>query len=101
MVGKNFKCFYKGMIGIEWTEDPVDISRVALNYYNHIYIPPKEYCSCDPIPEEWIDAIPRKLEGEEKLQKCIKQKTSSGVERLGFENFLPKNILIRKKSKND
>ena len=90
MVGKDFKWFYKGMVGIEWTEHPVDISRVALSFYKNIYLPPKEYCSWDPIPEEWMEAIPRRAEGEEKLEKMIKQKSATGIERLGFEHFIPK-----------
>lgn len=59
------------MVGLECTDKPVDVSRVNLTYYSDLYLPPKDYSSCDPIPPEWMDAVPRRIEGKHKAMQIV------------------------------
>ena len=50
-------------------------------------MPPQGYCCCDPIPEEWMEGLPDRVKGLERLGREVKRKTVKGIERLGFEDW--------------
>lgn len=56
--------------------------------YSHLYLPPKEYCSCDPIPDEWMDAMPKRSKDLDELKNAIRRKQARGIERLGFGDLM-------------
>lgn len=51
------------MVGLDSSPEPVDITHIPLTYHGDLYLPPKEYSSCAPIPEEWIESLPHRTEG--------------------------------------
>jgi len=59
MPGKLFKSFIRAMVGLEKDqEDSIDVHNLPLKYHKGLYLAPKNYTSCQPLPQEWLQHIP-------------------------------------------
>ena len=59
MAGEKHSCFLRAMVGIS-LDIPSDVhcANTPLDYYKGVYIPQRDYRSCQALPDEWIENLP-------------------------------------------
>ena len=63
-----FKMFShsKGLVGylnckvlVEEEHDPIDVTNINLHPYNGLFLPPEDLVVCVPLPDEWMEILPK------------------------------------------
>ena len=72
LIGKTMNWYLRWMIGIEMdTPEAINVNSIKLTKYRGIYLPPRDYMSCQPLTEEWVPRIPNLYKYNEELSKLI------------------------------
>jgi hypothetical protein len=79
MKSDNFNCYIRCMIGIEMdVADAINTSGIKLLSYKGIYLPPRDYMSCQPLIEEWEPRIPNIHKYNSELDALIEECKRNG-----------------------
>ena len=59
MAGPAHSAFLRATIGIAQDfPDPVEVKNIPLVYHKGVFVPPPEFRSSQPLPDEWLENIP-------------------------------------------
>jgi len=62
------------MVGLEKDqEDSIDVHNLPLQYHKGIYLAPKNYTSCQPLPAEWLSHIPNIKKYNKEINSLVKR----------------------------
>lgn len=53
--------------------EAINVTGIKLSYHKGIYLPPKDYMSCQPLTEEWEPRIPNLHKYDEELSYLINE----------------------------
>ncbi|KAM3146974.1 hypothetical protein pb186bvf_000690 [Paramecium bursaria] len=81
-------CFNKEAPFLQWEinlilgmvdSGPINVTRVKLQEHNGVYLPNPDYCTCEPLPAEWMTTLNQKKDYEQLTRITERQQTSNAV----------------------
>jgi hypothetical protein len=78
-ISDKFSCYLRCMIGIEMdAPEAINVTTTKLSIYHGLYLPPRDYMSCQPLTEEWEQRIPNLHKYNTELSALIAEAKKNG-----------------------